>query len=225
MCALELPGHGESQGFDPGTYTLEGLREVVKTWVDVAELRGAACVGHSLGGHLWLELGTEALDRQAGVFVFATPVLRSVASFPEAFLPHPAVALAGQRELDGSELARFAAAVTGIDDADDPRFAATVEAMRVTDGRFREGVFGSLPGQLIDEVAAFERSRRPAAVVHGNGDPMTRLEYLEGLPRERLWRGGVQIVAGGHSPHAMEPAAFESLLSAFLADVLGAPPG
>ena len=51
--ALDLPGHGESQG--PGISNSKGFREFIKAFVDVMGLTSFVFAGHSMGGSMALD--------------------------------------------------------------------------------------------------------------------------------------------------------------------------
>ena len=64
--------------------------------------------------------------------------------------------------------------------------------------------------------------RVPLAVLQGEQEQLVSLDYLRRVPMPTLWRGEVQVIAGsGHAPQWEQPAAFNSLLAAFIADCTG----
>ncbi len=95
--------------------------------------------------------------------------------------------------------------------------------MRRADGRARAAVAASIrPGGYRDEVAVIQSMRVPLAVIQGEGEQLVSLDYLRSVRIPTLWRGEVQLIPGaGHAPHWEQPALFNALLSAFVADCEG----
>lgn len=90
-----------------------------------------------------------------------------------------------------------------------------------TDGAARTGLFASIAaGQVADEVGIAGTLGRPLAILHGDGEQLVSLAYLQQLAIPSLWRGAVQIVPGaGHAPHQEAPEEFTGLLEQFIADL------
>jgi pimeloyl-ACP methyl ester carboxylesterase len=61
---------------------------------------------------------------------------------------------------------------------------------------------------------------RPLAILHGEGEQLVNLGYLQQLSIPSLWRSRVQLIPGaGHAAHHEAPATFTGLLDQFLADL------
>jgi pimeloyl-ACP methyl ester carboxylesterase len=69
-------------------------------------------------------------------------------------------------------------------------------------------------------VAVAAALGRPLAILHGEGEQLVNLGYLQQLSIPGLWRGGVRLIPGaGHAAHQEAPATFTGLLDQFLADL------
>ena len=69
MVALDLPGHGESEG--PGRSSVAAYAEAVKAAADALGLASTVVAGHSLGGAIALEMAQRYPEYVAGVAVLA----------------------------------------------------------------------------------------------------------------------------------------------------------
>ena len=218
--ALDLPGHGSSApAKNRENYSLPGYAAVLTGFAETANAADAVIVGWSLGGHVALE-AAPALPEAAGYVVFGTPPVASAAQLGEAFLPNPAMNAGFTAAVAPAEAEAFAASFTAPGSAlslDE----FTVDILRTTDGEARAGLFESIgEGRFADEIAITSTLRKPLAILHGEGEQLVNLHYLQQLTLPRLWRGGVQLIPGaGHAPHQETPAAFAELLDQFIADL------
>jgi len=79
--AVDLPGHGRSQGSGPGTYGRDLVLADICAVMDETDCGPAVMVGHSLGGYLSLALAIQDPKRVAGLgLVGAGPGFRSPTS-------------------------------------------------------------------------------------------------------------------------------------------------
>lgn len=76
--AVDLPGHGRSQGSGPGSYGREHVLQDLRVVMDETACGPAVMVGHSLGGYLSLALAIEDPSRVRGLgLVGAGPGFRN----------------------------------------------------------------------------------------------------------------------------------------------------
>lgn len=219
LVALDLPGFGDSQPVSDPDAVL-GLQGWARTVVKAAAALGledAVLVGWSLGGHVALEALTD-LPHCKGVLIFGTPPIAFPPDMAAAFLPHPAMGAGFSATPSETEMRAYTNAFFAPDATDIPDFFFA--DMCRADGRARAAVAASIrPGGYQDEVAIVRSLRIPLAVVQGEQEQLVSLPYLQGLEMPTLWRGQVQVVPGaGHAPQWEQPAAFNSLLAAFVAD-------
>lgn len=79
--AVDLPGHGRSQGSGPGSYGRDLVLDDIRAVMDSTGCGPAVMVGHSLGGYLSLAMAIEDPDRVTGLgLVGAGPGFRNPAS-------------------------------------------------------------------------------------------------------------------------------------------------
>lgn len=224
LVAIDLPGHGESQDArDPAaTYCLPGYARILAGVAGQLGLTRAVFAGWSLGGHIVLE-AAPALPQAAGFLIFGTPPLGVPPAMEAAFHASPAMQAVFAETLTDAEIdAWLRESVTEPDGRVPALFHADA---RRTDGRARALLAASIgPGGYRDEVELVARLRQPLAVLHGEHERIVRTDYLRGLTMPTLWRGAVQLIAeAGHAPQWEQPAAFDALVEAFVADVTVAP--
>ena len=217
--ALDLPGHGESAPApSQSAYSLPGYASVLADFADSLAAADAVFVGWSLGGHIVLE-AAPSLPGAAGFVIFGTPPTGNAAQMAEAFLPNPAMNIGFSPEVSEDEARAYAASFTApgsrlpLDD-----FVADIAR---TDGAARAGLLASIgAGDFTDETRIVAELDRPLAILHGAGEQLVNLAFIEGLPMPTLWRGRVQVIPdAGHAAHQEAPAAFTDLLERFIADV------
>jgi pimeloyl-ACP methyl ester carboxylesterase len=217
--AFDLPGHGQSAAAaDPSAYSLPGYATVLAGFTQACRAAGAVIVGWSLGGHIALE-AVPAMPAAAGYVIFGTPPVASAAQMSDAFLPNPAMNI-GFTASVGPEQARAYAASFTTPGSALPLDEFTADILR-TDGAARAALFASVgEGRFTDELAIVAELASPLAILHGEGEQLVNLDYLQQLNIPGLWRSHVQLIAGaGHAAHQEAPARFTELLDQFLADL------
>jgi len=217
--ALDLPGHGSSApAKNRENYSLPGYAAVLAGFARATDAADAVIVGWSLGGHIALE-AAPALPQAAGYVVFGAPPVASAAQMGEAFLPNPAMSVGFTAAVEPEQARAYAASFTA------PGSALSLDEFTAdivrTDGEARAGLFASVgEGRFTDEIAIASTLTQPVAVLHGEGEQLVNLEYLQQLTIPSLWRGHVQLIPGaGHAPHQEVPTEFADLLEQFIADL------
>ena len=213
LLALDLPGHGKS--LNSGLYSITDL---VETLIEnIGPYQNVVLVGHSLGGHLAIEI-MPRLKNCVGLLIFGAPPVKSPLNLNEAFLPDERMALLFQKRLTTKEAVSFAEIV--CNDFQKQKFDV-LGAIQNTDSKFREDIGVSVNmGELSDEVEILKNSSVPIAILHGMEDDLINYNYLEELHIPRLWKEKVHKIEGcGHSPHLEKPIEFNQLLFQFLSDL------
>lgn len=77
--ALDLPGHGRSDG--PGRDTIEGYADAVAAFLSTLDVERAVVVGHSMGGAIAQKLALGSPDWLTGLVLMATGARLRVAPF------------------------------------------------------------------------------------------------------------------------------------------------
>jgi pimeloyl-ACP methyl ester carboxylesterase len=217
--ALDLPGHGESApARNREDYSLPGYAAVLAGFAQAVGADDAVIVGWSLGGHIALE-AAPGLPAAAGYVVFGTPPVSSAEAMDEAFLPNPAMNVGFTALVSADEARTYAASFTAPGSGFSlDEFVADI--LR-TDGEARAALLASVgEGRFADQVAIAGGLGQPLAILHGEGEQLVSLGYLQKLTIPTLWRGSVQVIPdAGHAAHREAPEAFTGLVEQFIADL------
>lgn len=218
--AVDLPGHGESAPSpDPEPrYSLRGYGETLKDLVEALNLDEVVIVGHSMGGHISMEIAPE-IPQLKGLFVFGAPPLRVLDDMGRGFLQTPLLRFIGAPELGETEAVEWA---QGMVAAEIEPPAWMVSAIMSVDPKARPALGASLtPDVKGDDIAALSKLPRPAALAAGDREALVDISYLREL-NAPLWRGGAQVIEGaGHTPQWERPEAFNALLRGYLDEIRG----
>jgi pimeloyl-ACP methyl ester carboxylesterase len=222
VIAIDLPGHGQSSdAVDPlRTYNFNGYADALCEVIGSLGVDRFSILGHSLGGHVALEVMRLLPENTAGTMIFGTPPLPPG---PDGavlgFLPNPEFACTGKQILTEQEVDMIVELALGSDAVHD-EFWKT--AVRRTDGRARKFMIdAALAGKHPDQRALVETSPVPLAIINGANDPVINLDYIDSLTFRNLWEHGpVRVENAGHGLHWQKHKDFNSLLDSFLASIV-----
>ena len=216
LVALDLPGHGDSdRATDQSMYSLPGYAAVVAQAATALNIRDAALVGWSLGGHIALE-ANDRLPEAKGFVIFGTPPLSFPPAMDSAFLPNPAVSVGFVADVTADQADAYARSFFAPEAS--PDLEPFVADILRTDGSARAGLAASIrPDGYKDEVQIVAQLTRPLAVFHGEREQLVNAAYIRELDIPTLWRKQIQIIPdAGHAPHWEQPAVFNGLLDDFI---------
>ena len=200
VIALDLPGHGESPSFENprNSYSLPGYAKVVLEVIDYLNLSKLTLVGHSLGGHIALEV-SELSPKVTGILIFGTPPLGIPPAINQAYLDprlEPSLFI-----VEGAEIPQ-----SFIDDFNNTDPNARKFLMRNT-----------AKNKFKDELEIVKNLKIPLAIIHGAYDRLINLNYIKEIHIPTLWKKKVQIIDNaGHSPQWESPDIFNGMLEEFL---------
>lgn len=196
--ALDLPGHGRSDG--PGRAHIAAYAADVLAALDALDVPRAVVVGHSMGGAIALQLALDHADRVSGLVLVGTGArLRVTAALRDAWRTDPAAARAAL------VAASYAPARSGVVDADDsmasmPASPAGRAAAHLGAGdpAVAAGDFAACNAfDVMDRLTA-GAVRCPTAVVVGAADVLTPPKYGAWLA-EHIAGASLDVVPGaGH---------------------------
>lgn len=203
LIAIDLPGHGNSSPVnDPrNNYSVPGYGEVITEVINQLNLSNVVLVGHSLGGHIALEM-IEMLPGTKGILIFGTPPLGIPPSITQAFLDmrlRPALLVK-----EGSVVPQ-----------------SFIEDMNTTDPDARKYMMrNTAKNKFINEINIVSKLKIPLAVIHGAHDQAINLEYIKKVEMPSLWKNEIHIIENaGHSPQWETPSEFNEILEEFLNDL------
>ncbi len=203
LLTVNLPGHGESTpATDPkNNYSFPGYADAIIAVIKKLNLSNLVLVGHSLGGHIALEI-SERFSGIKGIFIFGTPPLGVPPDINQAFLDmtlRPSTLIK-----DGSEIPQF-----------------LEEDIAKTDPNARKFLIrNTVKNNFTDEIEIVSKLKIPLAVIHGAHDKIINLDYIKKIQMPTLWNNKVHIIQNaGHTPQWETPEEFNSLLEEFLKEL------
>ncbi|WP_245198012.1 alpha/beta fold hydrolase [Sphingomonas kaistensis] len=209
--AIDMPGYGNSE---PGHLEVEGRKDFAAAALAVLDALGveqAHVCGLSLGGVIALAMTSMAPTRVASVVLADT-----FARHPEgeAILER---SLAGAASLGMAGLADSRADALLAQPADPAVRREVVDTMSRIDpaayARAAEAVW------LADQKHEAATLSCPALILYGSQDRITPPALSEELKSLIPHAGLIEITGAGHLPNLEQPAIFDRVLAAFLADV------
>ncbi|HXZ43854.1 MAG TPA: alpha/beta hydrolase [archaeon] len=202
VLAVDLPGHGASQG--QGYRTIEGYRDFMQDLLDNLGMRDAVLVGHSMGGGIAQSFALAHPGRLAGVVLVGTGARLRV---------HPEILASirgGDMEAAGRLISRWAYAQTALP----ATVAQGAEAFARNRASVLEGDF--LACDAFDVMGKISAIRIPALVICGEDDRLTPVKYAQFLQREIPGATLATIPGAGHMAMLEKPVEFNRILAAFL---------
>jgi pimeloyl-ACP methyl ester carboxylesterase len=206
--ALDLPGHGQSAPL--ARYSLPIFAEVIQAFVHSLQLKDFILVGHSLGGHVALQL--TKLLRPQGLFIFGTPPAQNPLP-ADAFLPHPQFGCLFQSAPERAEVVRlFSSLQYG-----EAGLQQVIDAYWDTDPQFRS-VFplSVAAGDYEDELRILRTTEVPVHMLVCIDDLAVNADYIHRMAQDcHNPLVTTSTIHAGHAPQIQHPQLFNLALAAF----------
>jgi pimeloyl-ACP methyl ester carboxylesterase len=170
LVLLDLPGHGESS--QDGSYSLRNITEVLNKFIQELNLEKIVVIGHSLGGHLAINLLKHI--KPLGLILFGTPPLKNPFD-PSAFLPNANAFAIQQAQSTGLEIENLMKDIgyTGSD-----LILATQDYLK-TDPRFRSEILGEvISGTNENELALIKSFTNDLLILLATNDSLINNNYI-----------------------------------------------
>jgi pimeloyl-ACP methyl ester carboxylesterase len=213
LYAFDLPGHGDSfRSNNPEEdYNLKNVNNMILNFIKKMGIKNPILIGHSLGGHLLMEICPQ-IDSLKGLCIFGAPPIKIPADFQMASLPSNEMMLAFKNELTSVEAKLLA---NLFFNNTTPGFV--IDDIKNTDGNFRDMVTKSLAmGILQDEYSIVKNLGNKVAIIHGEKDRLINLDFLKKLDLE-IWNSRVNIIPhASHCPQYEQPYMFNNILKQFI---------
>lgn len=204
LIAVDLPGHGDSlPAIDPrNNYSIPGYAEVVLALIMHLNLSKLVLVGHSLGGHIALEI-SEMSPEIKGIVIFGSPPLGIPPAINEAFLDQ-----------------RFMPSLLVKEGVEVPQFF--IDDFNNTDPNARKFLMrNSAKNKFTDEINIVSSLKIPLAIIHGAYDKAISIDYIKKIQMPSLWKNEVHVIKdAGHSPQWETPDEFSSILEEFMKEMI-----
>ena len=208
VLALDLPGHGRSEG--PAPASVEELSGWLARFIDAMGLDHVTAVGHSMGALVALEYAAHHPDRVAGLRCWLPPHLASAMSCSTRH----AATITGptSSSMAGRTARRHSLAQPDSRRMDDGHVDAPAGALRTRPACDRPGCVQ----WVRKRCCSGRRRRRPVLVIVGSRDIMaparSAAALIEALPDKRV----VALPDTGHALMAERPDAVLDALREFL---------
>ena len=201
VIALDLPGHGDSNG--SGADRIEGYRDLVKEFLAKRGLHRTVLVGHSMGGAITQSFALAYPDQLAAIVLVGTGARLRV---------HPKIFAALRDDPAGAvgTIARSARAP----DASPEEIEQDAEAMLRTPVEVIERDLRACDAfDLMEQVSAIAT---PTLVICGTADLMTPPKYAEYL-HQQIKGSDLSLIPGaGHMVMLEKPEEVTRAIEAFL---------
>ena len=212
LVGIDLPGHGNSSRSEnpADNYSVRGYCEILQKVISSLNLNHVILVGHSLGGHIAIELTTQ-LPSIKGLVIFGTPPIGIPPAMDQMFLPNPNMGLLFQDILQETD-------ITILQDLYHTGYFSIDEAISKSDGNARTYLGESIAlGKFLNEREICQNLTIPLLLIHGENDSLVNLDYLKDLELPTLHKNQIQVIEkSGHSPQITHHDAFNSVLLEFI---------
>jgi pimeloyl-ACP methyl ester carboxylesterase len=199
--ALDLPGHGRSEG--QGCDAIVNYAEAVVAFLDAVRIERAIVVGHSMGGAVAQTLALDFASRVAGLVLIATGARLRVA---------PAILEGIHDNFEGAVelITRFA----WSPEAPQTMTELGRQALRETGPDVLLGDFGAC--DRFDAMERLEEIKTPALIVAGSADHLTPIKYARFLA-DHIANADLAVVEGaGHMVMLERPKEVTKAIREFL---------
>lgn len=213
LLALDLPGHGQSApASDPASsYSFTAYGQLILDLLEQQKVVSFVLIGHSLGGHIALELLPFLSDLTCrGVVALGTPPLQKPWDQGQPFLPNPHAMFLFQAEAPDEALEALSTAMVRPGGTPWPLVPQTY---RQTDPLARTTfIQNTLTGQYQDEVALIRSAFVPVLLMYGEDEQIVNPAYYQSLQLSDELCTLISIPKAGHLASYENAEYFNDLL-------------
>jgi pimeloyl-ACP methyl ester carboxylesterase len=218
LLAIDLPGHGNSSMVNYQSHFVQSLLNIIHGFIEQKELKKIVLCGHSLGGHIALQILPAQKNKIVGCCITATPPLKPDAiSKVTPFNTEPIANVLFETSI-GEPLAEQWLKYAFYKEVTSNSFAQDILN---TDENFRAGVGKALnSGEIKDEVEIIGHFLQPVLMVQGKHDKILNHRYIDFIEdkSENLLRKTI-FNSSGHFPHIEETELFNEVLESYIQEV------
>lgn len=212
MIAIDLPGHGDSQ-IDNENLTLKYCMELIIEFVNTLKINHAILVGHSLGGHLAIQI-TKQIKSIQGLFLYGTPPLSSFQKSIEPFAHNRINELIFKTGRSTEEIKELAKSMN----PSKKRFEEIILMIKKSDDRIRTDIIELLQtGSFEDECQIVKDFQKTKTFIFGTNDQVINHDYIKWLSINKSWGKTIRLVANlDHCIMLEKPEEFNTMLIEFI---------
>ena len=208
LISVDLPGHGLSS--KTKNYSVKIFAQILSEFLSLLEIKKFILVGHSMGGHVGINLLTTA-SKPRGLFLFGTPPLKNPFDV-NAFKANPKAVALGKVETNYEEISTLMDEMNyrGID-----RERAISDFMN-TDPDFRINILDDVASaKNEDEVELIKAFEGPVMFLLATQESMINNSYIRQESIASLSQVKFKEIEAGHSPHVEKELEFNQTLAEF----------
>lgn len=193
--ALDLPGHGQENKLEH--YSVETYANYLSPKIS----EDCILIGHSLGGHIALELATR-LQNVKGLITIAAPLVQNN-NLSEAFLPNEHLAVLYTENPSIDQIQNLCKEHC----TDDENTNKLVEMFQNQDPRARSSFLESIQKGVKNELEKVNSLNIPYFAIFGKNEKLVNVEYMRSLSLEYFFE-----IDAGHNVMLDAPRKFEKIL-------------
>lgn len=217
IITLELKGHGANQIEEPqvSDFLFESQKKALIQQIDALK-DNVLLIGHSLGGHLAMEIAP-MLKNLSALVVMGAPPIKKPMNVQEAIEPNAALNVFFEEEPDEHALVeaiRSCVVESSIVPAIVADFKAAHPLVR------KAAALNVMQGNLGDEFSLFTQLEAPRYIIASDSDPAVRRSYLTAVQKACMGSCSIfDIENCGHYHTLEQPKVFNSILKSILSEV------
>jgi pimeloyl-ACP methyl ester carboxylesterase len=215
--AIDLNGHGNNQSDD---YQINNfLFDSYKKFLleKIVEIEGdILLIGHSLGGHLAIEIAHD-IKNLKGLVIMGTPPVKKPINFEKAFLPVPALNTFFTEYPKEKEITD----AINIAVKNKAKRAVIISDFKKANPLVRKPLAVNLiENQLLNQFHVFTKLNIPKYIIAGDSDPFVNRDYLEYVKNNSEYSCRIfDIKNCGHYPSIDKPREFINIIKEITKEV------
>ncbi|MFK8010438.1 MAG: alpha/beta fold hydrolase [Marinicellaceae bacterium] len=216
--SVDLVGHGENQkqDFKLKDMTFKSQKKYILS--QVSKIKGdILLIGHSLGGHLAIEVAPE-IKNLKGLIVMGTPPVKHPINFEEAFIPIETYNSYFVETQSDREIAKMAESIVKKKSHQELIYSDFKKTNPLVRKALAQDI---LSNKLLDEYLLFKLLNVPKYIISGRQDFSVNREYLQ-LVKENCGHDCkiIDVENCGHFPFLDKPNKFIKIINDIVKEVL-----
>jgi DNA-binding XRE family transcriptional regulator/esterase/lipase len=208
LVVVDLPGHGESSRLS--NYSVNNMAKHIANLVIDLKLSNLVIIGHSLGGHVAINLLSQEIT-PAGLFLFGTPPLKN--SFdPSAFTINTKTGALTSTNATIEEIEAYMGEMNyqGLDKE------LAIADYQKTDAIVRTGILTDIISNIhLDEINQLQTFPGQVMFLLASKERLINNSYIRQVCFGEESDYLLEEIDSGHSPHIEKASEFNSILSEF----------
>lgn len=207
LIAIDLPGHGKSEHLE--YYSIPKVVEIV--YQNLKVFKNIFLVGHSLGGHIAIQLLPYLETNCIGVSLISCCPLTIPLNVVEAYDMNEVSSYFLQKHIPDNIYNEL---IEIIYENNDKAKIVIENSVKNTDSKFRSDIANSLSKQEIkDELEILRNYQGKLCFIVGDKDQFIKHSYLQKITEDNLLKSELHTIQNaGHSPYLNYPNHINEIL-------------